>query len=317
MYYDKPLLDEKSRLQALSVTDASFETPRGLRLGDTLEKLLLFYGWSNPELSGDGSLAPLYAIDALPQAAYWAWVQLENGSVSRVQCAVHALSGDGYTDAGVIYTLSDGVIAGVSVYGVDKTASLDDVKSNLSVVEAMILESEAELSEQPAFSQEDLVFSGLDYRALNEAMATEVFGAAGDESWSQDDPDSWMHTAERTGVLMTYIADADKQNERCDALLVQREGFEGPRGMRIGDSLDSVIGLFAMSPEGGATPSGATILYGDGQTAPYGILESNGEAVVTVNYCALMSSPDGGEKPVHLYLTFLDNTLSEIMVYSW
>lgn len=320
LYYDKPVLDQSSVLQAITVTDEGLASPRGIKLGDEQKRFLSIFGWQNPALEGDESLAPLYVVDQLPSSAYWAWAQREGEKIASVQCAIHAGTGDGYTDAGVRYTFSGGKIDAIHVYGLTKIIALEAAISNAETVKALmgdIAPTQVRGNEQSEFNQDDLKFSGMDYRTLNETVATQVFGEMGYESWKQDDTSEWMHTTERTDVMITYIADADKQNERADALLIVRPGFDGPRGIRIGDSIDNVTSLFKISSEVGIMPSGATTLYGDGVNPPYAIMENNGEATVTVNYCAIMDDAAGEKKPVNLYLTFFDGFLSEMMIYSW
>lgn len=321
LYYDKPELDAKSVLQAVSVTSEALETPRGLKLGDTQAAILSVYGWLNPDLTGDESLAPLYQLDQLPAAAYWAWAQREGQTVLRVQCAIHVLSGENYTNAGVNYSLDGGVITAIQVYGLNQMTTPESVAGNLQSLSRLSGEEtaapNASSSEQAEFTQEDLVFSGLDYRTLNETVATQVFGAAGDESWAQESSVEWMHTTERTDVMITYIADQNKQNEHADALVITQMGFVGPRGMKIGDAQEVVLALFRADNQQQTLSSGATLLYGDGQDPPYALMENNGDATITARYCANMTASNGESKQVNLYLTFFDGYLSEIMVYSW
>ncbi len=135
LYYDKPTLDQTSKLQAISVTDEALETPRGIRLGSPATLLVETYGWQNLSLIGDGSFAVFYALDQLPQSAYWSWAQHEGPGVTSVQCAIHVReTEDSYTDAGVLYQLQDGVVSGIQVYGLQKRVTLSEVYNNLGAM---------------------------------------------------------------------------------------------------------------------------------------------------------------------------------------
>jgi hypothetical protein len=132
LFYDKPVLDQSSKLQAVSVTDEGLVTPRGIAVGSPAQLLVDTYGWQNPGLMTDGFMAPFYVLNQLPQAAYWAWAQVEEGKPVMVNCYIHVqMAQDVYTDAGVHYTLEDGVVSGIRVYGLGSLISLQDVLGNL------------------------------------------------------------------------------------------------------------------------------------------------------------------------------------------
>ncbi|NLV58458.1 MAG: hypothetical protein GXY67_06770 [Clostridiales bacterium] len=132
LFYDKPQLDQYSKLQAVSVTDDSLVTPRGIAIGSPAQMLIDTYGWQNPGLLTDGFMAPFYVLNQLPQAAYWAWAQVEDDRVDMVNCYIHVqVDQDVYTDAGIQYTLEDGLISGIRVYGLGSLISLEDVLGNL------------------------------------------------------------------------------------------------------------------------------------------------------------------------------------------
>ena len=313
LYYDKPVLDEQSVLKAFTFTSDSGSTPRGVRLGDTAETLLALYGWQNPSLTGEGALVPLYATDLLPQAAYWAWAQKgENGEVQQVRCAVHSrIDDDRYTDAGILYLLQNGLITGIQCYGLDAVISLEAVKSNLAALGAGKAESGIAASDAAVFAIEDAAFGGLSFSGLTEDAAKQALGLSDGAAWVADGEGAWMGSMTQDGVTVTFTANADKTDVRADSIIVTRMDYDGPRGMRIGDELPSVLARF--SSDGQSRPMGAgTLVYGDGQTAPYALLEDDGSGTAVLRYvCA------SGDTEVTLYLTFLNNALSEMMIYSW
>ena len=121
-------------------------------------------------------------------------------------------------------------------------------------------------------------------------------------------------TAQTTSVMSgnEEIITAEWQGAymSADVLSVSDSRVEGPRGIRAGDRLDQVLVAFHSDGEGRIYGSQA-ILYGDGLTAPNGILEREGDWA-TVSYTARMD-----ECNVTLMLTFSDDLIEEWMIYTW
>jgi hypothetical protein len=57
------------------------------------------------------------------------------------------------------------------------------------------------------------------------------------------------------------------------------------------------------------------VLYGDGQTPPYGLAEYD-TANATLHYACQVDG-GGGVKTVTLHMIFMDTILSELFLYSW
>lgn len=333
LYYDKPTLDGQSVLKGIAVTGEEYASPRGVKLGDDAQRLVESYGWQNPGLVGNGLFAAFYRLNDLPRAAYWCWAQHDGPEISSVQCAIHVQAGqDRYTDAGLIYTLENGRVTEIRAYGLSDVISPLDVKKNLDAVmgveaagsgdepEAGDLHAqEAEgyfaTSDQAPFSANDLRFGGIDYLALTEEGAAAVFSGALSEQRVQDDTGAWLLTTNREGLTLSYTVSADGAQSRLESMSATRESFEGPRGVRIGAALEDVLAAFQSDGEGRVL-GGAAILYGDGVNAPTGVLERLDGGVKELRY---MTRADqyGVERDVTLNMTFLDDKLTELMIYSW
>ena len=100
----------------------------------------------------------------------------------------------------------------------------------------------------------------------------------------------------------------------ADVLSVSDSRVAGPRGIRTGDALDSVLAAFASDGEGRIYGS-QSILYGDGINAPFAVMENDG-TYTTVSYTAQMNQ-SGEEINVTLMLTFSEGLLGEWMIYTW
>ena len=330
LYYNKPELDQASVLRGFAVTEEAASSLRGLSLGTPLETLIATYGWQNPELYHDGSFAVLYQLNQLPKSAYWAWARLEDEKVSMVQCAVHALVGEElYTDAGVEYQIQDGVIVGIRVYGLDQLVNRSVVEGNLGAVigaQTASLGDETHLEETPVegyfqenegqpFGRDDLLFAGIDFLALTPAQAPGIFGTPQQEEWAQDDTGEWLLTLRHEKAVLTFAANRNKENPRLESISFLGTEMQGPRSVRLGDTLEAVLVRFP-SDGNGAVNGNEALLYGDGKRAPYGAM-SQMQDMVTLRYVTQVQNSSGITRDVTLHLFFQQGGLAEISVYSW
>jgi len=334
LYYDKPVLDNQSILQGFAITDENLVTPRGISLGSSAWDLIAAYGWQNPELLGDGSFAALYRLNNLPSSAKWSWAQRSDTGIVSVRCAVHADVGDEnrYTDAGILYQTQDGLVSAIHVYGLNQSISLADVQSNLSAIAAVQAaasgDSEREAasyltpsrwsflkSEAPAFGEADLSFAGIHFLELAEADASLSLGPPDRDEWLPDDTGEWLHIAHRDGLVLTYLLDKNRENSRLETLCITSSRWEGPRGVHIQDSTDSVLSRF-LADGAGSVLGEETLLYGNGTSPPYGAIFIS-DGWMTARYVALIQGADGIERETALCLSFADDQLVEILLYSW
>jgi len=334
LYYDKPVLDSQSVLQGFAITDESMVTPRGISLGSSAWELIAIYGWQNPDLLGDESFSALYQLNSLPEGAYWCWAQRSNAGIVSVRCAVHADLGTGsrYTDAGILYYVQDGLVSAIHVYGLNQSITLADVQSNLWAVTAVqaagsgdseqaaipnpiLLRRSIPKSEAPVFGEADLTFAGIHFLELDETNAILSLGSPDWDEWLLDDTGEWLHTTYRDGMILTYLLDRDRENGRLETLCITGTEWEGPRGIRIRDAADGVLSRF-FANDATAVFGEETPLYGNGLSPPYGVVFVSSEWI-TARYAAIIQGTDGVEREATLCLSFADDQLVEILLYSW
>lgn len=333
LYYDKPVLDQESVLMGFAITNETIDTPRGIRLGAPADELIAAYGWQNSTLFGDGSFAALYTLDQLEMSAYWAWAQIGESGLASVRCAIHAGVGDAqYTDAGVVYQVQAGVVTSIRVYGLSQLISLADVRSNLAAVNGVaaagsgddVMENEGardkaqgnfQKSDAAAFGREDLRFSKIDFLSLKEAGAALIFGQPQSEEWVQDDTGEWLYTTRRDGITLMHVLDVNRGNSRLATLSITKAGLLGPREVKLGDTLESVLLRFR-SDGTGAVSEYEALLYGDGVKAPYATLSTEGH-VSTLRYVLETQGADGMEREISLHMLFEGEKLTEIMLFTW
>lgn len=319
LYMDRPEMTADSVLQAVVVYSPEEQGPRGTGVDQLSSEVLNAFYNENNDLQGDSSFAALYVSDTMPAGALWGWVQRDGQRIETIQYAVHeqlSSGGDGYTDCGLVYTLSDNLVAAIRAYGLNETISADEVRSNLDAVQEVSEKTEyAQVptsingSELEMFDRDDLIFSGLDFLSLTPEEAEARLGAAQEDDWMEDEG-AFLRSMEFASCTMTFSYDAQKQNPTLEMLSIDMDGLEGPRCVRIGDTLSSVISRFR-NGEGDYDGVSREVLYGDGENAPYGLAEYGDDATAGLWYAAKLE--DG--RTVVLSMSFEQMYLSDITLY--
>ena len=319
LYMDRPEMTADSVLQAVVVYSPEEQGPRGTGVDQLSSEVLNAFYNENDDLQGDSSFAALYVSDTMPAGALWGWVQRDGQRIETIQYAVHeqlSSGGDGYTDCGLVYTLSDNLVAAIRAYGLNETISADEVRSNLDAVQEVSEKTEyAQVptsingAELEMFDRDDLIFSGLDFLSLTPEEAEARLGAAQEDDWMEDEG-AYLRSMEFASCTMTFSYDAQKQNPVLEMLSIDMDGLEGPRCVRIGDTLSSVISRFR-NGEGDYDGVSREVLYGDGENAPYGLAEYGDDATAGLWYAAKLE--DG--RTVVLSMSFEQMYLSDITLY--
>ena len=186
LYMDRPEMTEESVLKNLVITTADEEGPRGTCIDMLAGDVLTRYYNENESLEGDRGFATLYVSDTMPSGAMWAWVQRDGQRIMTIQYAVHeqlSSGGDGYTDAGLVYTIQDNLVAAIRAYGLDSRVEEEDVQNNLNAVEDVM--EKTDYAQAPvsyigtdltAFGEEDLTFAGINFLTVTPEEAVAVLG---------------------------------------------------------------------------------------------------------------------------------------------
>ena len=319
LYMDRPEMTEDSVLKNLVVTDAMEEGPRGTRVDMLSGEILASFYNENNLLEGNRGFAALYLGDSMPSSASWAWLQRDGQRVMAIQYAVHeqlAAGGDGYTDAGLVYTIQDNLVAAIRAYGLDSVIDEADVQDNLAAVRDVFEDtSYAQVpvsyvgTDLEPFGENDLTFSGIDFLTLTPDAAQAALGDCLEDMWMKDDTGEFIRTMEFAGCEMTFIYDSKKENPRAEMLSMVSDGMEGPRCVRVGDTFSSVLIRFRYNE--GEYENNTEVLYGDPAGDVYGTAEYGDDASATLRYA--FRTQDG--RQAVLYMTFEAMSLREVLLY--
>lgn len=262
--------------------------PRGLFMGDTLEMLLNTYPNDNAGLVGSYYDAALYITGEKPEIIC-GYLLRDGQRVTQVTHVIYHWQEDGQViRCGVEYSLDQGTIVAIRVFG------MEDVISEATALEEISDCAEIqEISEYSAYPQseignkltpferEDLAFAGLDLLDMTYEDALRVLGDSPVDDWTKDSTGDYLRLRQWDGISLLFNYDAQKNFKSLNTVIINGDNIEGPRGVRPGDAMETVIYRF-LHGQGGTVESGI-LLYGDGENPPYGVVAYSVETA-TITY---------------------------------
>ena len=321
LYADTPDLGVDSVVSSVVVTTMEAAALRDVNVGADLYAVLDAYYNENPELLGSYESAVLYTLDNLPESAGWAKVNRDGQRVQTVHYAVHELlpsGGDGYADAGVIYTMAENRVSAVRVYGLNSRITLDTVNDVVysAMLDALVKEYALvpyayEGSQLTAFGEEDMVFSGMNFLTMTAEDAVALLGEPISDDWLENGEDGLIRVQTFPQAEITWLYDQNKANGRVYMLQIAADGLEGPRAVRCGDTFSSVYNRFR-NGEGVYQMDGTEVLYGQEDGGAFGHASYGNDASALLRYGFI--AQDG--RKVVLRLSFSLMALTEIMLYA-
>ena len=126
----------------------------------------------------------------------------------------------------------------------------------------------------------------------------------------EDGENGTIRTLTFAEAEFVYLCDVNREHPAVYMMLITDDGFEGPRGVRIGDSFASVFNRFR-NGEGEFDGVSHETLYGSEASGEFGVADYGSDASVTLRYGLVLE--DGSR--VVLHMTFTEMVLMEIMVY--
>lgn len=279
LYSPDDTLTENSRVTGAQVMSAGGEMAdmRGIGLGASLDALLAAYPLDNADLTGTYEGAALYISGMLPDTVNIGYVVRTGSHVLVLAHEVYTANGDTAEKCGVIYTLENNAVMAMEVLLDDESWSLDEAQDYIDEL-ARLQEADAysmyrEANPAP-LAREDLRFGAIDFVSASADDMTAALGAAQNDSW-ENDTNGFLRVMQWEGVQAIFQYDAQRKNASLQLLQVFGEALEGPRGLHMDDSLESALRRFPHEAEVG-------VLYGDGENAPYGLCDVQGDSAKLV-----------------------------------
>lgn len=277
--------------------------PRGSHPGmDTAQLLALFLN-DNPYLAGTRDSAVLYMDGALPAATHTGLILRDGQQVQLAEYTVYYQAGGGVAQAGIQFTFDAGSLSAIRSFLQPQTLSQEEAAADLALLSA--------LQEQTAYvaygnregsqlTREDFVLAGLDFFDAGYEAALSLFGQPDNEESMDDVDGSHLTISQWAGLEAVFIS--REAATTAQRLTATGGAFEGPRGLRLGDTLAQALSRFEHS--GSLEETGGT-LYGDaqGQVPPYGKMSLWGDSAMLYYVISAQAGPAG------LILEFMDELL--------
>ena len=306
---------EKSGLCGLALVDPAQYGPHMTRCGMTAEEVMGCFRNDNAALIGSHEQAVLYLVDRAEGGVWWGQVNRDGQRIDEIFYCALAPLGDGlYSDAGVAYTLTGGVVTAIRAWGLG--ASIELRQAEASAQQAAHIRDDESWRPAPvslngleltAFGSADLSFSGLHFPDTSPEQAAGVLGSY-TESYMEDGS-GYLRVMTFAKCELTYVCDSRKRNPVLAMLQITGAGLEGPRAVRVGDELNSVITRFRF---GEGEYNGTTeVLYGITGEVPFGVAEYSGKGAAVLRYA--MEAEDGGS--IVLVISFTGGAVDEILLY--
>ncbi|HSK69982.1 MAG TPA: hypothetical protein VLA21_12035, partial [Candidatus Limnocylindria bacterium] len=246
-----PDLSRDTQVLGAAVSDAAEEgeesaLPRGIDVGMPAGALLALFPGDNPGLAGTRGAAVLYIRGALPGGAQAGFVVRDGQEPLLIEFDVYSAVPGGVARAGMQFTLEDGALAAARAFADAAPLSMEEAAAELEALSALQEEAGyADLAGDEALplSREDMVLAGVDFFEADAAGLSAALGAPGSSDAAKDSDGAELVTLQWDGV--EAVLRRMGGDERAVRLTVTGRRFDGPRGIRVGDTLATAIGRFA------------------------------------------------------------------------
>lgn len=271
---DSVLSDASITLESSEKED--FEDPRSITVLTPLDVLYAAYPDKNPGVYGTSENAVLYLMGDLPGAVAMGLVTRDGQDVTLVEHSLWQPVEDGYMHSGIQYSVDRGLVVGIHYFGGSILKSLNEAQGAFAAARTLLRVRDYfafDTVDPMPLQSEDLSFGDLDFIDLTPERAAQVLGQASYDERMKDSNGEELRVMQWDGVEAAFTYSSSGEFKRAERIDISLPGIEGPRGLRIGTELNQAIGRFEHGVEF-ASPS--QLLYGNGETPPYGRMETQG-----------------------------------------
>ena len=276
LYSADAALTENSRLIGAEILRSGEEWSdmRGVGLGSSLDTLLSAYPLDNADLAGTYDETVLYINGMLPDTVNVGYAVRSGSHVLVVAHEIYTPNGDSAEKCSVIYTLENNQVMAIQVALDDQAWSLDEAQDYMDGLARLQETDEYSMYREAtptALAREDLRFGAIDFVSADADSLLLALGAPQSDTWEQD-ADGFLRVMQWADVEAVVHYNSQRQNPMLQLLHVFGESLEGPRGLHMNDTLESAMARFPHESDVG-------LLYGDGEHAPFGVCDVQGDSV--------------------------------------
>lgn len=276
--------------------------PRDSKPGMSVETLMALFPNDNAFLAGRRDSAVLYMDGQLPAAVSAGFILRDGQVMQQVEYDVYHQAGEGVVRTGIQYTVEENFVTALRSFVAREAMGQQEAAEELQKL-AALQEEHSYLAYtdtlEGKLSREDMVLNGLDFFDTDYQAAQLALGEPANEERHQDG-DREIISCQWPGLEAVFtLKDGVSRMAR---LSVKEGSFEGPRGLRLGDTLAQALSRF---PHNGVLGESGGALYGDAenQVPPYGLMQIYEDS--TLLYYAI----EAGGGTAGLVLTFVDDAL--------
>lgn len=312
VFADSEALTADTRVKAMILYSDLLKGPRGSKTETNTGDFLRLFRSDNDGLAGSYTSALVYSLGNPMEGFSCCLVSRSGQKILNILYTVAEETEEGFLFSSMSCYVDNGVVSAIMLdretVSAEEAAELyaqlheEAEDESYHAVPVNYLDG----SELDPFEEADLTFAGINFLT---ATPGDLPGLL-DEAWDEDGADGWMHRMSGDGWSAVFKADKDRQNERLSLLTILDERLEGPRCLRIGDSVIETTGRFYYEATEFDYENMSQLLYGSTEGVPYGLAEYGEDGSATVRYTLRTES---GET-VMLILTYRDMTLNEILV---
>ena len=310
LYADRTEMTEETRLAAAMITDPEIAGPRGIRINAHYPDLLTVFRNDNPTLDGSRDGALLY-LEGDETSGFTYGQVLRNGQrIHSVEYGAVLPAENGFSRASLTFSVEMDLVSTIRVEGLTETTDAEAAAALLADLQTLQQEKGYTQfipswtgTDLTPFGPEDLTFSGIHFLSLQPGD----FGPLAEDVLVSNDEDGWLRVVNNADFSATLVCNEDGSNAKISYLELVSDAVEGPRGVRLGDSISMDLNRFRSGDGEISDDALYEMLYGTEGAAPWGkafYLDGDG---MTLRY---VTEAEGSE--VELYLHYSGNELSEI-----
>ncbi len=315
LYYNQVEANEDRTLLSAVLYDEEVPGPRNTNTLTGAQELLDAFYLENPQLDGTPEEAMVYMTGSLPDGVWWGQVRRDGQWLESVQYTAHERTPAGlYTDAGIVFTLQQNTVVAIRAYGIDKLITAEDVQAELSLLTPKLYEggyvrvpTSAE-GASPVFEEADLQLGWLNLADATPEQALAALGEAEADEEIQQDDGSVLRVMSFEGATLVFTSEAPGGRPVLTLMTLDGGNLEGPRSLRIGDSLTMAMQRFRFGE--GESDGETERLYGTPGEGSWGEAEYHDDASAVLRYAAPLK--DG--RTAQLVVSFEMLELSEVNV---
>ena len=281
-------LTEKSVIYDITVMEQDQEVLPGMKIGMLEKSLLSSFRNDNAGLAGDYYGALVY-LDGDPENGFnAAFLSREGQRNTYILYQTVTPNGDMFDNVCALCFIDGGVVNAIELFAADKALSPEDAAGAYSILAeysdkdeyiAVTTDLNNGTKLEP-FSVEDLFFSGIDFLMTTSAELPNRL----DESYIDNGDGTYLHKIIGEGYSAIFAADQDGKDLCVDTITIVGDNMEGPRSVRIGDSLIDDQTRFRYEDTEYDYENMTQLLYGTRGTAPYGIAEYHTDGSAELTY---------------------------------